>query len=229
MPRTGRVVVPNTPHHVVQRGHNRQAVFATEDDFHRYLEDLREVKQAFNVRVYAYCLMTNHVHLLLVPGESAESMAKLMKTLAGRATRRRNRQEGRTGTLWEGRYKSSPVETDRYLLACCRYIELNPVRAGMVSRVEDYRWSSFRQRMGLVDDNWLDADPCYLALSDCPVERRRRYRNFVGEAIPDGEANLIRLALQRGQLTGGQGLRDETERILGRRVIFRGRGRPRTE
>ncbi len=108
--------------------------------------------------------MTNHVHLLLAPGESVSGMGRLMKALAARATRYRNRLEGRSGTLWESRYKSSPVQRNCYLLACCRYSELNPVRAGMVAGPADYRWSSFRQRMGAGGDVWLDSDPCYLAL-----------------------------------------------------------------
>ncbi len=129
MPRMARVVLPNYPHHVVQRGHDRQVVFAGAGDCRRYLRDLRELKEAFDVRVYAYCLMTNHVHLLLSPGERASGLGRLMKALAARATRYRNRLERRSGTLWEGRYKSSVVDSDAYLLACCRYIELNPVRA----------------------------------------------------------------------------------------------------
>src|SRR5690606_4349382 len=105
----GRIVLPNYPHHVVQRGHNRQVVFAHDDDCRRYLADLRELKEAFGVKVYAYCLMTNHVHLLLAPGESASGLGQLMKALAARTIRYRNRLEGRSGTLWESRYKSSVV------------------------------------------------------------------------------------------------------------------------
>ncbi len=114
MPRIGRVVLPNYPHHVVQRGHNRQVVFAADYDYQRYLTDLRELKDAFGVKVYAYCLMTNHVHLLLVPGDSAAGLGQLMKALAARATRYRNRIERRSGTLWESRYKSSVVQSDTY-------------------------------------------------------------------------------------------------------------------
>jgi len=110
----GRVVVPNYPHHVVQRGHNRQVVFATDTDCRRYLENLRELKDAFGIRIHAYCLMTNHVHLLLTPGDEVAALGQLMKALAARTTRYRNRLEGRSGTLWESRYRSSPVQTDRY-------------------------------------------------------------------------------------------------------------------
>ena len=160
MPRMGRIVLPNYPHHVVQRGHNRQVVFAAEQDYQRYISDLRELKDVFGVKVYAYCLMTNHVHLLLAPGEAIAGLGQLMKALAARATRYRNRLEGRTGTLWESRYKSSVVESDTYLLACCRYIELNPVRARMVAEAGDYPWSSYRTRItDQSDSDWLDMDP----------------------------------------------------------------------
>jgi putative transposase len=110
MPRVGRVVLPNHPHHVVQRGHNRQVVFADARDFEYYLADLRELKEALGLRVYAYCLMTNHVHLLLSPGDTPASLGQLMKALAARMTRYRNKLEGRSGTLWESRYKSSVVK-----------------------------------------------------------------------------------------------------------------------
>lgn len=138
MPRIARVVVEGYPHHVVQRGHNRQVVFAATEDFERYLADLRELKETFGIRLYAYCLMTNHVHLLLGPRESPAALGSFMKALAGRTTRYRNRLERRSGTLWESRYKSSLVQADSYLLACCRYIELNPVRARMVPSPQSY-------------------------------------------------------------------------------------------
>jgi putative transposase len=202
MPRTGRIVVPGYPHHIVQRGHNRQVVFAAETDYRRYLGHLRELSATFDVRVHAYCLMTNHVHLLLTPGEADGALARLMKALAGRTTRYRNRLEGRTGTLWESRYKSSVVESDRYLLACTRYIELNPVRACMVKDPQDYTWSSFRQRMGLEEDRWLDPDPAYLALGETEEARRRAYAQFMRDVIPEREWDLIRKAVQRGEPTG---------------------------
>ncbi|XXF07905.1 transposase [Pseudomonas sp. D2-3] len=228
MPRMGRIVLPNYPHHVVQRGHNRQVVFAAEQDYQRYIADLRELKDAFGIKVYAYCLMTNHVHLLLAPGEAIAGLGQLMKALAARATRYRNRLERRTGTLWESRYKSSVVESDTYLLACCRYIELNPVRARIVAEAGDYPWSSYRMRVtDQADSDWLDMDPCFVALGDTPEKRRIRYTEFIRQAVPSSEIDLIRAALQRGQLTGSARFVDEIERIQGLRVELRGRGRPR--
>lgn len=226
MPRTGRIVLAGYPHHVVQRGHNRQAVFAAERDYRRYLETLAEFKAVYAVQVYAYCLMTNHVHLLLAPGAKASGIGQLMKRLAGRQTRYHNGLEGRTGTLWESRYKSSPVDSDAYLLACIRYIELNPVRARMVASPEAYSWSSCAHHLGLVRTPWLDDDPAYLALGDVCEARQERYRRFLFEAIPEDEWTLIRTAVQRGQLTGTQRFVDEVEAILGRRIEHRPPGRP---
>lgn len=147
MPRKARVIVTNLPHHIVQRGHNRNAVFVEHHDYQYYLESLREWKTALGIKVYAWCLMTNHVHLILDPGEDRHAIGLLMKRMAGRQTRYVNREEGRSGTLWEGRYKASAIQTDRYLLQCCRYIELNPVKAALVSRAEMYAWSSYRARV----------------------------------------------------------------------------------
>ncbi len=227
MPRTGRIVLPHHPHHVVQRGHNRQVVFAEDADFRRYLENLQELRDEFGVRVHAYCLMTNHVHLILAPGENGAGMSRLMKALAARATRYRNRLEGRSGTLWESRYRSSPIQTERYLLACIRYVEMNPVRAGMVGEPGEYGWSSYGQRMGASHPVWIDMDAAYLGLGATQETRRQRYAEFVWGDAPDGEVRLIRGALQRGQLTGNRRFVDQVEQVLGRRVEPRVRGRPR--
>ena len=230
MPRVGRVVLPDYPHHVVQRGHNRQVVFAAAEDYERYLSDLRELKETFGIKVYAYCLMTNHVHLLVGPRDTPSALGDFMKALAGRATRYRNRLEKRSGTLWESRYKSSLVQKDAYLLACCRYIELNPVRARMVAAPQDYLWSSAQERLGLAPPpGLLDWSPTYLGLGRTEAERQKRYAQFLREAIPAGEWSLIREALQRGQLTGSQRFIDEIEQVVGRRIEHRAPGRPRKE
>ncbi|MEQ8959474.1 MAG: transposase, partial [Coleofasciculus sp. C2-GNP5-27] len=120
------------PHHIVQRGHNRKAVFVEAGDYRYYLHNLREWKLTLGVKVYSYCLMTNHVHLIVEPGDDVTTVSRLMKQLAARQTRWVNKQEGRSGSLWEGRYKSSPIQRDCYLLQCCRYVERNPVKARMV-------------------------------------------------------------------------------------------------
>jgi len=212
----------------VQRGHNKQVVFAEEADFLYYLSTLEEYKEIYGAKVYGFCLMTNHVHLILQPGDAVAGMGRLMKRLAGRQTRSVNRHELRTGTLWESRYRSSPIETEAYLLACCRYVELNPVRAGMVGDPSEYPWFSFQRHAGGGGRfAWVDMDPCYLGLGATDEERAARYRDFVHSAVGAGELSLIREAVQRGQLTGTQRFVDQVEKIIGRRIERRKQGRPR--
>lgn len=221
MPRTSRIVLPDCPHHIIQRGHNREVVFTSDDDYLYYLENLKEWKERLSCKVYAYCLMTNHVHLIVDPGARVENLSLLMKRLSGRQTRFVNRLEGRSGTLWEGRYKSSPIKVDEYLLACCRYIELNPVMAGMVDEPKKYRWSSFRSKVGLEEAEWLDLDPYYKNLGHI------KYEEFVMEGISDGESKMIREAVQRGQLTGSMRFVEEVATKIGKRIELRGQGRPK--
>jgi len=121
------------PHHIIQRGHNRQVVFVSDEDYRYYLDNLCEWKEKLGFKVYAYCLMTNHVLLIVYLGENGANRARLMKRIAGRQARYLNKLEKRTGSLWEGSFKSSTISADEYLLACSRYVELNPVRAGIVT------------------------------------------------------------------------------------------------
>ncbi len=226
MPRIARPIVPDYPHHIIQRGHNRQVVFTSDEDYLYYLDNLREWKDKLGCRVYAYCMMTNHVHLIIDPGERAANLSQLIKRLAGRQTRYVNKKEKRTGSLWEGRYKSSPISTNEYLLACCRYIELNPVRAGIVADPSEYCWSSYGSKISEKKLEWLDYDPCYMDLACSQKERADKYADWVKSVIPDGELERIRQSLQRGQLTGGNRFVDEVERKIERRIEFRGPGRP---
>ncbi|MDY6874279.1 MAG: transposase [Chloroflexota bacterium] len=227
MPRKARILVPETPHHIRHRGHNRQTVFSQDEDYQYYLENLFNLKKEFDCRVYAWCLMTNHVHLILQPGSDTEGLSQLMKRLAGRQTRYVNRLEQRTGSLWEGRFKSSPIETDAYLLACCRYIELNPIRARMVARPEDYKWSSYRMKTGLQEPRGLDLDVCYLGLGRTQSERESRYKAWVQADVPEAEVRHIREALQYGHPTGSERFRDEIAKRLGIRLALNKRGRPK--
>ena len=227
MPRSARLILPHFPHHVIQRGHNRQVVFVHENDYQYYLDNLWEWKMKLGCHLYAYCLMTNHVHLVVDPGDNPQHLSLLMKRVAGRQTRYVNALEDRSGTLWEGRFKSSPIQQDAYLLACCRYVELNPVRAGLVAAPQDYRWSSYRSRSGVEKPTHIDLDAAYLSLGMTPQDRAKEYRDWIRGAIPDGEWEAIRQAIQRGQLTGQGRFAGEVERKIGRRLEHRGRGRPR--
>ena len=226
MPRSARIVINNTPHHIVQRGHNRQPVFATDDDYSYYLENLIEFKEKFKCKIYAYCLMTNHVHLVIDSGDDSESISQLMKGVAGRQTRYTNKIKKWTGSLWEGRYKSSIVSTKEYLPACCRYVELNPLRAGMVADPAHYAWSSYGAKVLGKTDAVVDFPSSYLAMGSNTGERQRNYAEYVSGTIPEEELKLIRAALQRGQLTGGESFHLEIEKKIGIRFSNKAPGRP---
>ena len=226
MPRYPRLFIPEIPVHIVQRGHDRQPIFVTSDDVRYYQANLMEVKTDLSVRILAYCLMTNHVHLILVPNADTSSIPKLMRVVAARQTRLANRLEGRTGTLWEGRYKASLIDSDEYLLACYRYVDLNPVRASMVLRPEQYRWSSYRVHAALAADELVDHHPCYLALGRCAKSRGKAYREYSNQTIADDETATIRTAVQRNQVTGSDRFRAAIEHRIGRRLSNRGPGRP---
>jgi putative transposase len=222
VPRKARIILPNTPHHIVQRGHNRNAVFIEALDYQLYLDTLKEWKEALSVAVYAWCLMTNHVHLILNPGSDPRSIGLLMKRLAARQTRHVNKFENRTGSLWEGRYKASPIQSDAYLLQYIRYVELNPVKAAIVGRAEDYEWFSYRMKIGLAESQLLDLDPCYLGLK----APEHSYRKFVEEGISETEQAFISERVQRNALTGNLSFVDEVEERMGVRVEHRRPGRP---
>lgn len=227
MPRSARIILPHTPHHIVQRGHNRQTVFVSDDDYNYYRENLIEFKREFNCRIYAYCLMTNHVHLIVDPGDNPEMLSQLMKRVAGRQTRYVNKLEKRSGSLWEGRFKSSIVSTSEYLPACCRYIELNPVRASVVVNPADYKWSSFNCLAHGKSDPLVDQRPCYISLGENDPERQEAWKTYVYDTIADYELKLIRDALQRGQVTGGDKFQQEISKNLGIRLSNKGPGRPK--
>lgn len=226
MPRSARIVISDYPHHIIQRGHNRQVVFVSDDDYQYYLDNLHEWKERLECKVYAYCLMANHVHLIIDPGSDGKNLALLMKRIAGRQTRHVNRLENRSGTLWEGRYKSSPICVNEYLLACSRYVELNPVRAGIVTEAEAYRWSSYGAKVGTSKHEWLDFDSQYFGLGSTERKRQGKYRDFVQGTIQERELEQIRLGIQRGQLTGSRRFMKAIEAKVGRRIEFRGPGRP---
>lgn len=227
MPRIARIAFPNLPHHVYQRGHNRQDVFFSIADREDYLRNLAECREELKLKVYAYCLMGNHVHLIIDPGDCESSLSLAMKRLAGRHARRLNLMHGWRGALWESRFKCSPIQTDRYLLACGRYIDQNPVRARMVDRPEQYSWSSYRSRAGLAHCGLLDPDPALLALAASTTRRQEIYRELAGVPLEEREVKLIRESLQRNQLTGTDEFIGRVERQTGVLVPNRGRGRPR--
>lgn len=226
MPRLPRIDLPGIAQHVIQRGNDRQPCFFTEIDRVRYLQDLREIAHREGCAVHAYALMTNHVHLLMTPAAPGQ-VARVMQALGRRYVRYVNDRYHRTGTLWEGRYKACPVGDDRYLLQCHRYIELNPVRARMVTDPADYSWSSHRHHaLGAVDP-LVRTHSAIAELAVDPGERRCLYREFVMETVTPEEMDAIRQHLQRQHFYGPDRLRRAIEAQLGRTVGPKKIGRPR--
>ena len=203
MPRRPRILLSDYPLHIVQRGINREPCFFAEEDYQCYLHWLEEAARDCGCAIHAYVLMTNHVHLLLTPAVSG-APARLMQSLGRRYVQYANRQYRRTGSLWEGRYKSSVVQAESYLLACMRYIELNPVRAAMVADPGDYRWSSYRANgLGQLDTR-LTPHPLYLGLDTDGALRRQAYRALFRPQLDDDAASDVREALKLGMPLGSE-------------------------
>ncbi|MEO8137092.1 MAG: transposase [Betaproteobacteria bacterium] len=197
MPRRPRLDVPGLPQHVVQRGNNRGACFFADDDYRRYLDWLRKGAGDHGVAVHAYVLMTNHVHLLATPAKPG-ALATMMQSLGRRYVRYVNHAYQRTGSLWEGRYRAGAVDSDDYLLRVYRYIELNPVRAGMVGDPGEYRWSSYTINSGAKASDWLKPHVGYLALGRGSTERADAYRALFQDELDPEDAARIRTAVNLG-------------------------------
>jgi len=226
MPRQPRYNLPGLPQHVIQRGNNRQDVFFDDGDYQRYLSDLGDIAADTGCQIHAFVLMTNHVHLLVTPTVS-NGISKLMQGLGRRYVAYINHHYQRSGTLWEGRYKASLVAEDNYLLACMRYIELNPVRAVMVEHPGDYRWSSYHynaygKRCGL---NLTEHD-YYTALSGEDEGRRRYYRELFNSSLDAAMIHSIRQSLNSCLVLGNERFKDEIEARLKRKVRPGKAGRP---
>ena len=226
MARLPRLTAPGLPHHLIQRGNNRQSIFLDEVDCVRYLDDLAELSALHGLAIHAYVLMPNHVHLLATPAAS-DTLARLMQALGRRYVRWFNARHRRTGTLWEGRYRSTVVESDRYLLACMRYIELNPVRAGLVDDAAAYRWSSHRHQLGQKVDPLITEHAVYWALGNTPFERQLAYRRLFEQGPEEGETEAIRAATNRGWALGEADFIEQIAAKAGRRANPIRPGRPR--
>jgi len=226
MPRRPRIGLAGLPLHLIQRGNNRSACFFAEDDYAAYLYWLRRYAEPLGVRLHAYVLMTNHVHLLLSP-QRPEDASRLMQALGRRYVRAVNHLYRRSGTLWEGRFRACAVRAEDYLLACMRYIELNPVRAGIVGSPAEYRWSSFR-RNGLGEANPIVTEHAlYRALGASAKAREAAYRALFRAHLDEDIIADIRAATTAGHLLAAERFRKETETALGRRLGPALRGRPR--
>lgn len=223
MPRPPRAVLPGQPLHIIQRGVNRCACFVDDADRVRYKHALGSASARAGCAIHAYVLMTNHVHLLLTPND-AGSAGRMMQTIGRRYVRYFNDRHGRSGTLWEGRYRSTMVESDRYFLACSRYVESNVVRAGMVARPDLYRWSSYGCNAEGEPDAIVTPHPCYLALDRRPALRRASYRALFSSPFDTGVLDAIRRATNDGTVLGEAPHREWLEASLNRRLTRAGHG-----
>lgn len=203
MPRQPRPLLTDIPVHLIQRGNSRQTCFFADADRVAYLTWLRQFAFALRCQVHAYALMTNHVHLLVSASETA-AIPMLMKSLGQRYTHYVNRRYHRTGTVWDGRYKSCLVQEERYLLVCQRYIELNPVRAGMVAAPVRYAWSSYRANGEGRTNALLQPHPAYLRLGATPEQRQQAYRALFEQQLAPKVLEQLRIATNNDFALGDQ-------------------------
>lgn len=223
MPRPLRPVLPGQSLHLIQRGVNRSACFVDDEDRRRYTAALRESSERAGCAIHAYVLMTNHVHLLIT-AESVRSPARMMQMLGRKYVRYFNDRHGRTGTLWEGRYRACLVDSDRYLLACSRYIEMNPVRAGLVNRPSLYRWSSFRNNAEGQSDALVTPHALFAALGRSPQLRRVAYKGLFALPLDRDLLESIPQATNAGSVLGSERYVESCVKALGRPLRLSSRG-----
>jgi len=201
MPRPLRITTPNIPFHILNRGNNRQTIFRDNDDFIYFINLLKRFKKELSFKLYHFCLMSNHTHFIMEPTIEG-SLSKIMLKLTLAHTRYFNRKYRGVGHVWQGRYKSSLIDKDKYFIWCGLYNELNPVRAGMVEHPKDWRWSSFNfygsQQADPLIDNLIDEDPYYIELSSDSETRKQIYLNNINQVIEEEHLNYIRNQLDSG-------------------------------
>lgn len=226
MARLARLAVAGLPHHIIQRGHHEQLIVLDDEDRKLFLQILRESSAATGVSIHAYALLDDHVHLLATPRE-AQGLSSMMQALGRRYVAAFNRRHCRRGTLWEGRFRATVIEPERYLLPCMSYIELHPVRHGNVAQPEQFAWSSSAHHYGLRTDPLVSDHKLFWALGNTPFDREARYRAVLAQGLSSLQVKDITHAAQKGWALGSAaflaGLADQTDR----RVVAKPRGRPR--
>lgn len=229
MARLPRYVIPGQPQHIIQRGNNRQVIFRAEADYQFFRNALTEAAEKHQLAIHAYVWMTNHIHLLATPGVEG-SISKVFQSVGTRYVKYFNRCHQRSGTLWEGRYRATVVDAEGYFLTLMRYIELNPVRAGMVAHPGDYRWSSYafnaHGKSG-IDLDWLVPHELYSRLGECEGRRQKAYRELFRTPLSDDALQAIREMTHKGWALGGEAFQEGVEASTNRRAVSKGVGRPK--
>jgi REP-associated tyrosine transposase len=226
MARLPRYCLPDYPQHVIQRGNNRSPIFIADEDYSCYVHCLLDAIQRDVAEIHAYVFMTNHVHLLMTPRRS-DSLARILQSVGRRYVRYFNDAYQRTGTLWEGRYKATVIDSELYLLRCYRYIELNPVRAGMVTHPGDYQWSSYRAHAHGGADRLIVDHAGYLALGSTAEARQTAYRALFADSMDDFHLEAIRQAKNIAWVLGNDQFQEQVAALLHRRVRPIPLGRPK--
>ncbi len=225
MARLPRLTLPGYPHHIIQRGNNRQAIFATSADYQMLLGLLFDNAKKFDVAIHAYVLMSNHFHVLATP-TTADGLPQMMQAVGRRYVRYFNDTQQRSGTLWEGRYKSTLIQAERYLLACMAYIDLNPVRAGLVSQPQDYPWSSHGHYIGRRIDKLITPHALYWELGNTPFAREAAYAQLVLSGISVVQQTVLTDAALQGWALGEPDFVADLQKRTTRRVSKGSAGRP---
>ncbi len=228
MARLPRYFVKGVPLHIILRGNNREPIFANDEDCQFFKESLFDAATRHDVSIHAYVFMTNHIHLLASPG-TEDSIPKTLQSVGRRYVQYFNFRYQRTGTLWEGRYRATVVDVERYLFECMRYIELNPVRAGMVANPGDYAWSSYQANAHGKDDALVAAHSLYRRLAGQERERLAAYRALFKTAMDQEVMDTIRDCTNKGWALGGGRFQAKIERLAERRTMPLPRGRPKKE
>ena len=228
MPRASRLIVEEVPYHIINRGNNRQSIFFDDKDYSFFMKLLKDGKKKYKIKIYGYVLMKNHIHLLMEPLEKDE-LPGYLRWVCGKYTQYINYIYKRTGTLWEGRYKSAIIGSGEYFLRCLRYIDMNPLRAGIIRQLGEYQWSSCNYYAHGVNDRLIDENPWYLGLGEDQKERQSAYLNFLRETISDEEWKIIRETTQKQGVYSNIEFKREIERRVGRKIEMRKRGRPFTK
>jgi len=223
MARLPRFILPGQPQHVIQRGNNREPIFGDAPDYRFFLKKLADAGATHACDIHAYVLMTNHVHLLLTPREET-GIGDMMQRLGRHYVPYFNRIYGRTGTLREGRYRATLVDSEAYLLTCMRYIELNPVRAGMAGHPRDYAWSSYHHNAMGAPEPMVRPHPLYRRLGKTATDRQAAYRNLFAHEIPRPALDRIRAATNKSWVLGDDRFRARVEKRLNRRVSPKPKG-----
>ena len=225
MARLPRLTVPGYPHHVIQRGNNRQAIFLSVADYQYLLGLIGKNAQKFEVDIHSYVLMTNHFHLLATPQTEA-GLPQMMQAVGRSYVRYFNDLHGRSGTLWEGRYRSTLIQTDRYLLACMAYIDLNPVRAGLASDVRDYPWSSHAFYVGMRSDRLITPHSLFWDLANTPFSREAAYSELVQAGVSAHQQDILTRSVLDGWALGEPDFIEDLQKRTKRRVSKAKAGRP---